>query len=648
MPRRPPAPDSDEGIALEIGGNIRDIALSQMADGLRGLGVPQRKIDAAVIESKRINSDEPMKDLAMPRIRKMEREMEGTFPEKPATKEASKIPDDVVTKSKTTANEFRMLLKARNSLIWIVSNEEARVEDYLMNAAATRGYNTRTWDVGQGIVMSLNAKPEAQTNDPIDAFNLIKAWAERPPNNPTLPRERAIWIMRDLPAWIDPERGARTLRVLRNLAKFLPNTPLPNAQVVVVLSPSANVPPELSGHAVVINWPMPDRTEIAALLDSTVASQAPDVQTYIRTKMTSIVREAAIDAAVGLNGEEAQSCYSKSIVRFRGISPVMVAKEKKRIITRGYGLEWYDPLPGGLDAVGGLDNLKGWLLQRKVAYTPAARKYGLQAPKGALIVGITGTGKSLTAKATATAWGVPLIKMDLGGMKSKFVGDSESNLRKAFDIIKAVGRCVVWWDEIEKSLQGATSGSADGGVSADALGTILTWMQEQQGEAFVIATANDVTALPPELLRAGRFDVLWFVDLPNPGERPEILKAALREHNRDENLKFDFTKLTAATQGFTGSEIAALVPEAMFTAFQDGGREITTNDLLAVAKEIHPISKTAEDKIKKLREWQKERGARPATSPTFGSTGVAEIGRKRVLDLEDSNFEDDGDNDETS
>ena len=277
--------------------------------------------------------------------------------------------------------------------------------------------------------------------------------------------------------------------------------------------------------------------------------------------------------------------------------------------------------------------LKGWLRQRALAYTPAARAYGLPAPKGALLVGIPGTGKSLTAKAVATAWGVPLLRIDLGALKSKFVGESEANLRKAFGVIESVGRCIVWLDEIEKALSGATQGAADGGVSADALGAILSWMQERQGQAFIIATANDVSALPPELLRAGRFDCVWWLDLPNTGERADILMASLRAHGRDGgallNGPEDLIRLVDATDGFTGAEIASLVPDALFAAFADGGREIDRDDLLGAAATVVPLSKTAAEKIEKLRAWAQGR-ARPATSAEL----IEMAGRRgRALDL---------------
>lgn len=442
-------------------------------------------------------------------------------------------------------------------------------------------------------------------------------------------RERGVWIMRDMPGWLVGPLGMMPLRQLRNLARLLPTIPRDGAQTVIVLSPSGEVPPELANHATVIEWPMPDRVEIAAILDATIAGLPEELQA---TAAPNGTRDAAIDAAVGLSAEEAFACYSKSLVQLQRIDPATVAREKRRVIAREKVLEWFDPLPGGLDAVGGLDVLKAWLVSRRSAYSAAAREYGLPAPKGALLVGVPGCGKSLTAKAIATAWGVPLLKLDLGALKSKFVGDSEGNLRRALRVIEAIGRCVVWVDEIEKGLNGATQGASDGGVSADQLGALLTWMQERRGESFVLATSNDATKLPAELMRKGRFDDVWFVDLPTRSERADITGAALSAHGRGHlpGNGVDTLVVADATPGFTGSEVAELVPSAMYAAFADGARQITTEDLLAAAKSVVPLAKTAASTIDALRAWKDGR-ARPATTPEAAAT-TAPAGA-RMLDL---------------
>jgi ATPase family associated with various cellular activities (AAA)/AAA+ lid domain len=509
---------------------------------------------------------------------------------------------EVQTRGQVMAADISALLRARNPLIWVVTREEARVERLLFEASVAAGYVPRTWDTAQGVADISGKVTNADAQDVGSVLTLI---GERAKGN-----ERGIWIMRDLPAWLDGPIGITSMRQLRNLCRSLPGAPRESAQAIIILSPKSDIPAELAGHATVIDWPMPDRAEIAAILDAAIESLPDELRDNAAPNGQ---RDAAIDAAVGLTGEEAQACYARSLVQLRKIDPALVASEKKRVVSRERILEWYDPIKGGLDAVGGLGNLKTWLVSRKQAYSPKARAYGLPAPKGAMLVGIAGCGKSLTAKAIATAWGVPLLKVDLGALKSKFVGDSEANLRKVFKLIEAIGRCVVWFDEVEKSLQGATSGSADGGVSSDALGAVLTWMQERQGEAFVIATANDVSALPPELLRKGRFDEVWFVDLPTASERAAVLLTALWNHGRGD-IKVDAAKVAKATENFTGSEIAALVPDALFAAFADGEREITTQDLIDAAATVVPLSKTAAEKITALRSWAAER-ARPASAP---------------------------------
>jgi hypothetical protein len=505
-----------------------------------------------------------------------------------------------MTKGQETAADVAALLRARNCLIWIATREEERVERLLIEAAASARYIPQTWDVGAGVALMDGSEPSPKLRalvDPSDALDTIATSLN--PNAPGGSRpNRTLTIMRDLPVWISGPTGASTLRKLRNLAREMPKADNTRSQAIIVLSPSAEIPPELSNHATVIEWPMPDREEIGDRLDVSIRSVQATIPDY---KLTEEQRAAAIDAAVGLTDEEAASCFSRSLVATRSIQPKLISKEKKRIIARERVLEWFDPIPGGLAAVGGLENLKAWLQARSGAYSQAAREYGLPAPKGAMLVGIPGCGKSLTAKAIATAWSCPLLKVDLGALKSKFVGESEQNLRKAFKVIEAIGRCVVWFDEIEKALQGSTSGSADGGVSADALGAVLNWMQERQGEAFVIATANKIDDLPPELLRKGRFDEIFFVDLPTTAERGEILLAALRAHDRA-GVSIDLAAIAAATADFTGSEVAAIVPDALFMGFADN------------------LAKTAEEKIRKLREWAASGRARPASAPEAART----------------------------
>lgn len=518
-----------------------------------------------------------------------------------------------MTRSTMIADDLAALFRSRAAVLWIVTREEARSERYIIEAAASANYVAHTWDCAAG-VRDISGNTERMGGpSPDDALSAIRA-------NTT----RGVWIMRDLPTWLDGAIGIQLRRQLRNLARELPSFPRDRAQAVVIISPDGNVPAELANHTTVIEWPMPDREEIGAILNACIEALPAEMR---ETAAPNGQYDKAIDAAIGLSGEEAQACYAKSLVQLRRIDPLAVGQEKKRVIARERVLEWFDPLPGGLDSVGGLDALKAWLKERALAYSPKARAYGLPAPKGCLLVGVPGCGKSLTAKAIATAYGVPLLRLDLGALQSKFVGESQANIRKAFRVIESVGRCVVWLDEIEKALAGATQGAADGGVSSDALGTILSWMQDRQGEAFVIATANDISKLPPELLRKGRFDEVWFIDLPNAAERAGIIHAALRAHAR-QAASINGAIIADATDTFTGAEIAAIVPDAMFQAFADGEREITTDDLVSAARRVTPLAKTAADKIKALQDWAPGK-ARFASAKAETTDAPA----KRVLDL---------------
>lgn len=503
------------------------------------------------------------------------------------------------TRSEVVATEVANLLRARNPLLWIVTREEQRVEGYIDSAAASAGYATRKWDTAAGCDVGGAISPAT-----FASCDSMLSYIDDSRSG------RTVWIMRDLAPWLQGPPGMSIIRQLRNLGRKLPSLTRDNAQSIVVLATSTEVPPELSGHATIIEWPMPDRGEIEGILDSTV-SVLPE---EMRESAVNGSRDAIIDAALGLTGDQAAACFGKSLVMSRKIDALLVAQDKKRAIAGIDGLEWFDPLPGGLDAVGGLDMLKTWLVSRRAAFSPEARAYGLPAPRGALLVGIPGCGKSLTAKAVATAWGVPLLKLDLGAIKSKFVGDSEAKLRQVFAVIETIGRCVIWLDEIEKAMAGATDGSADGGVSADSLGAFLSWTQERKSEAFVIATANDVSKLPPELMRKGRFDDVWFVDLPNTFERADILISAMKAHGRGKATGVDFVDVASACEAFTGAEVAALVPDAMYVAFADGARELTSDDLILAARSVVPLAKTAEDKINGLRKWADGK-ARKATSP---------------------------------
>jgi len=517
------------------------------------------------------------------------------------------------TKSQIMAADIAAMLRARHPLLWIASREEARVERYLLESAASAKYLLATWDVaagpqdmrGNSLAQGMGLQPEEGRDPGI----FLRTLADR-----LKVAERTLWVLRDFPPWLAPPIGIATLRQLRNLARALPSVARDNAQCLCVLSPSGEIPAELQDHAVAVQWPLPDRDEIRGVLDSALRSLPDDIQA---TACPNGTGESAVDSALGLSADEAASCYAKSLVQTRRIDPVVIAGEKKTIIAKSGVLQWIEPLAGGLASVGGLENLKAWLQQRAACFSPKAREYGLPTPKGILLVGVPGGGKSMISKALGTDWKRPLLKGDLNALKGKFVGQSEANIRRMIETLDSIGPSILWIDEIEKALAGAIQGAADGGVSADALGTLLTWLQDKTSQCFVLATANDVDSLPPELLRKGRFDELFFVDLPNATERAAIVMATMRTYRRALELRSDaVAEIVTATEGFTGSEVAETIPSAMYMAFaSDGGpREIALRDVLFAASQTVPLSKTTKAKIDRIRAWGAER-ARPASRP---------------------------------
>lgn len=528
--------------------------------------------------------------------------------------------------------EITALLRARVSLLWISSREEDRVSSALMNALPSN-MKIRFWDCVSGLteygvekgvsaLVTLGLKSasygektpsivplsDGQSQPLTDPLMVLQAIREVP--------DRCLYVLKDINAFKDPI----TLRAIRNTASASARTPSSEQRAIVILSPSSEIPQDLIGQANLIEYPMPDRSDVERIFDS-LQLDATKVELP-----SAAVREGAIDAALGLSAAEIQSCFNRSLVTLKRIDPAVISSEKKQVIAREKVLEWIDPDPLGMEAVGGLEVLKDWLGIRKNGFSAAARAYGLKSPKGILLAGVPGGGKSLTAKCVSSAWQMPLLKCDLGARKSKYVGDSEASIRKALAMAEALAPCVLWFDEIDKSLGAA--GGEDGGVSKDQLGTILTWMQECKAPVFVIATANDVRALPPELMRKGRFDQIFWVDLPTATDREQILATCLKQSGRGAGI--DIPALTKKTEGWVGAEIASIIPEAMFAAFNDGERQITTKDLLTAAENVVPLSLTMAVKLGEIRTFMADK----ALSASKPEKVAVKSGSNDLLDLD--------------
>jgi SpoVK/Ycf46/Vps4 family AAA+-type ATPase len=506
-----------------------------------------------------------------------------------------------MTNQEKLVSDVIALVRARNPIILIATVEEKRVEralfEPLMSMKNSKGenvgYDVRTWDCDNGIADS-TGKEEDGGKGMQDIGAVLATIRDS--------QKRTVWFLRDAvtPWFADPSVRRR----LRNLVRSLPSAKAAMARTIVILSPTSDLPPDLVDGITIVKWKLPDRNEIANILDTAVKS--------VPEALSQEDRDAAIDAAIGLTAEAASSVYAQSIVtQNRRILPAFVADEKKRIVNTK-GIEVYDADPRGLNAVGGMEPLKEWLATRRLGFSSEARAFGLPSPKGVLLVGVPGGGKSLTAKAVSAAFACPLIRFDSGAAQSKWVGESQANIRNVFNVVDAMGKCVLWVDEIEKMFAGATQGAADGGVSSDALGTFLTWMQERTGQSFVIATSNDVSKLPPELLRKGRWDDLFFVDLPTAKERAAILGVVFKKYKRDIGT-INVPAIVEATRDFTGAELEALMTDALFKAFADGKRDLRTEDFLLSAEATTPLAKTQPEKITALRDWAKKTSARRAS-----------------------------------
>ena len=385
---------------------------------------------------------------------------------------------------------------------------------------------------------------------------------------------------------------------------------------IVILGCRNTLPEELKWEFVVIDFALPGKDDLGAVLDGICDSAK-------LKKSKCAKRDAILDAASGLTCFEAENAFALSIVSSKTVKADAVASEKANTIKQNGILEVIETSQS-LDDIGGLDQLKDWLLKRRDAFSPEARKYGLPSPKGLLIAGIPGTGKSLTAKATATVFGRPLLKLDAGRLFGSLVGQSEANLRQVLQTAESIAPCVLWIDEIEKGFAGTkSSGSTDGGTGSRVFGSFISWMQEKTAPVFVVATANDISSLPPELLRKGRWDELFFTDLPDAGERAKIWEIQIAKHNRKPEM-FNTEGLAIASDGYTGAEIEQAVVDAMYLAFYEQ-REPKTGDMLAAVAETVPLSKLMSEQIAALRKWSKGR----CRSAQAG--GISEAGKGRKI-----------------
>jgi SpoVK/Ycf46/Vps4 family AAA+-type ATPase len=493
--------------------------------------------------------------------------------------------------------DLDVYLRARFTLMVLITPEEERALT-AVKAVCDKGQRPcLAWDLSDGFqILAGTSKDKPIARDPKSALEQI----EKSESN-------TLFLLKDFHECWD---NAELKRKLRNLAQRLKTT----KKSILITSPTGQLPEELRDEAVIIEFPPPETDDLSAVLDNLL--QTPN----LRNNLTELGREKIVQAALGLTTSQAQRVFAKAIVSRGGLDDRdidLITQEKKEIIRESEALEFF-PVTETIDDVGGLDVLKEWLRLRERAFTQEARDYGLPTPKGMALIGIPGTGKSLTAKMIGGLWRMPLLRLDVGALFGSFVGQSEERARRALRLAETVAPCILWIDEIEKALTSG-GGGGDSGASTRVVSTILTWMQEKTSPCFVVATANDISRLPPELLRKGRFDEIFFLDLPTKEERVEIFNVHLRKRSRL-SQDFDVAVLAGESDGYVGAEIEQAITDAMYVSFSDD-REVSTADIFEALTRQVPLSISQRENIESLRNWLREGRAQSAS---FKETQEAE------------------------
>lgn len=509
---------------------------------------------------------------------------------------------------KKTEQHLTNLFKARFSFVYIPTWEEIRIVDLITKIANNvKTIKTKRdvfiWSSTEGLKKNLKDGQESVNNgnEPIDALNFIDNY-----NNP------AILILKDIHPLLGlNNRNAdyNLIRKIRDVAGSLKNADV--SKNVVIIAPTLVLPLELQKDITVVDFDLPTLDEIKSLLNEMIEMNE---SSGIVIDLKEDEKEVLCKAAQGLTLQEAENAFARAMVS-KGqltIKELDVILDEKCQVIKKTGILEFIKSDFNMNDVGGLENLKKWLIKRNNSWLGKAQKdYNLPAPKGVLITGVPGCGKSLTAKAMSALWQLPLLRLDVGKIFSGLVGSSEENMRKAIQTAEAVAPSILWIDEIEKGF-GGNGGERDGGTATRVFGTFLTWMSEKTKPVFVIATANNINALPSEMLRKGRFDEIFFVDLPTKAERKVIFKLHLEKRLRG-SISKDFAvtdnllnKLAEITEGFVGAEIEQVVISALFEAFSEN-RTLNEEDLYKVIKNTVPLSTTQSEQILAIREWANER-----------------------------------------
>jgi len=487
-------------------------------------------------------------------------------------------------------SELALFLKARYPIIYINTIEEDRVEYIIRkNIKTNLNRSIYSWDFIDGYTNNPNNQGFAKRN-PLQALELIERLNAETP---------ALFLLKDFNRFLTDLSISRKLRNISRILKLQPKT-------IIIVGSELTIPKELQELITVLEFQLPLEDEINQELTRLINS--------LNLQITPELLKNLTQACQGLSLERIRRVLSKIIATYKTIDDNSIAvllSEKKQIISQTDILE-YCSVNEQISNLGGLNNLKDWLNKRKTAFSLQASTYGLPTPRGLLLIGIQGTGKSLTAKAIANDWQLPLLKLDVGKLFGGIVGESESRLRQMITVSETISPCILWIDEIDKAFTN-TESKGDSGTSNRVLATFISWLSEKTKPVFVISTANNIDLLPLEILRKGRFDEIFFLDLPKKEERKEIFKIHLQEFRPNSWTSFDYSKLARLSESFSGAEIRQSIIEGMYLAFYEK-REFTTDDICLALKELIPLANLESNQMAKLQNWASSGQIRLASS----------------------------------
>ena len=479
----------------------------------------------------------------------------------------------------TFNEELNLFLKARYPIIYINTIEEDRVEYIIRkNVKINLKRSIYSWDFIDGYTNNPNNKNFGSRN-PLQALELIEQL------NSDIP---AIFLLKDFNRFLNDLTISRKLRNLGRILKLQPKT-------IIIIGSELKIPRELQDLITVLQFQLPTENEIIKELERLLKSLKITIDVQLFEDLTR--------SCQGLSLERIRRVLSKIIATYKTINEDSISillNEKKQIISQTEILEYFSGNEK-FDNLGGLKNLKEWLKKRQTAFSCQATNYGLPTPRGLLLLGIQGTGKSLTAKEIANDWKLPLLRLDVGKLFGGIIGESESRLRQMINVTETVSPCILWIDEIDKAFSNIEN-TGDSGTSSRVLGTFVSWLSEKTKPVFVIATANNIDLLPLEIVRKGRFDELFFLDLPQENEREEIFKIHLEEFRPNSWNRFNSKELAKMTELFSGAEIRQVIIEAMYQAFSEK-REFNTKDIKIAITELVPLANIENEQMLKLKKW---------------------------------------------